>query len=52
MNYKIELETEQGEEHNVMNDKKESETEQGEEHKIKWWMMRNTEKVNKGKNTK
>ena len=35
-----------------MNDKIELETEKGEEHKIKWRMMRNTEKVNKGKNIK
>ena len=35
-----------------MNDKIELETEQGKEHKTKWWMMRNTEKVNMGKKTK
>ena len=35
-----------------MNYKKDWEIEQGKEHKIMWSMIRKTEKLNKGNNTK
>ena len=31
-----------------MNDKKDWQTEQGEKHKMKWWMIKKIEKLNKG----
>ena len=37
---------------NVINEKKDWKTEQDEEHKIMWSMIKKTEKMKKGKNTK